>query len=484
MKDLYNLSSYDYDLPSNLIAQTAHTPADECKMLYFRNGQIKDLIFKDIKNLLTENDVLFFNNSKVVKARIIGDLGIDGDFGDNWILFENKDNISFYFVDKDWNKKECSNCEILFLKKIGDLEIKGDLGEKKIEIDGDLREKSEEVLKKLEEEGRWKKKENFGDGSFFEALVRPWKKFKIWKRIIVECQEDGMISRRWYDVKKMVWCQENDSRRFQENKKGSIKTYEFEVVGFSKEWRIIKYLWKEDIFEVLEKIWKMPLPPYISYSKDKEKPYQPVQAKKEGSVAAPTASLHFTKKLFEDLEKKWVKSLESTLHIWMWTFKTVDIEDITKYEIHSETVEIPIDIFKKIWKLKESGKHITAVWTTATRILESLPYLYKKLQKIKNEYFDKLVKNISLEESEKFIDGEIFVWENTISFDTKLYIYPWFKYKLVDNLITNFHLPKSSLLMLVSAFMWYDEMKKAYKHAIEKKYRFFSFWDAMFIHLK
>jgi len=184
--------------------------------------------------------------------------------------------------------------------------------------------------------------------------------------------------------------------------------------------------------------------------------------------------------------------LESTLHIGMWTFKTVDVEDITNYDIHSESIELPLNIFKKIGNIKKQNKNMIAVWTTATRILESLPYLYKKLQninsedfqKIKNDYFDDLVENISLDEVEKFIDGEIFVWDKNISFYTKLYIYPWFKYKIVDKLITNFHLPKSSLLMLVAAFMGYENMMKAYKHAIENKYRFFSFGDAMFIDKK
>jgi len=127
------------------------------------------------------------------------------------------------------------------------------------------------------------------------------------------------------------------------------------------------------------------------------------------------------------------------------------------------------------------------VWTTATRILESLPYLYKKIQKLenyqnlKNSYFDKLVENITLEQVNKFISWDILIENWIISFDTKLFIYPGFKYKLIDKLITNFHLPKSSLLMLVAGFMWYENMMKAYEHAIKNKYRFFSFWDAMMI---
>lgn len=390
--DLEKLSTYDYNLPKELIAQNHAIPADTSRLLYF-NWTINDLIFKDIANLLSNDDVLFFNNSKVVKARIIWD--------SNW--------EQEFFIIKDFEEKKCLNCEILFLKKISE--------------------------------------------NSFEALVRPWKKFKIWTKIKI--------------------VKDN-------------KEYNFEILGFTKEWRIIKYLWKEDIFDVLEQIWQMPLPPYIEYSKDKEKPYQPIQAKNEWSVAAPTASLHFTEQLLKLLDKKWVNFLESTLHIWIWTFKIVDVEDITKYNIHSEMVEVPTTIFKEISKIKQKWKNIVAVGTTSTRILESLPYLYKKIQKLYPKFYEKIKNNYfdNLDISDDYIDWEIFIEDWIIYFNTKLFIYPWLTYKIVDKLITNFHLPKSSLLMLVSAFMWYRNMMDCYKYAINNKYKFFSFWDAMFINLK
>ena len=417
--DLLKLSAYDYNLPKELIAQEHAYPADTSRLLYFSNWRIKDLIFKDIEKLLSSNDVLFLNNSKVVKARITGLQDLKQDLQDkkwNWELIKgNKyienDDIFFLIIWQDWKEKLCKNCEILFLKKI--------------------------------------------DNDTFEALVRPWKKFKMWTKIKI--------------IKNNI-------------------SYDFEVINYTKEWRIIKYYGNEDIFKILEKIWKMPLPPYITYSKDKEKPYQPIQAKKFGSVAAPTASLHFTNELIEKLKNKWIDFYESTLHIWMWTFKTVDVEDIENYDIHSEMVEVPIDMFQKIWNLKDNKKNIVAVGTTSTRILESLPYLYKKLEnnnifpQIRNNFFDLL--NIDWKEVEKFIEDDYFIENGIIYFNTKLYIYPWFSYKIVDKLITNFHLPKSSLLMLVAAFMWYDNMMKVYKHAIEKKYRFFSFGDAMFVDTK
>ena len=371
------LSSYDYDLPKTFIAQKAHHPQDECKLLYCKNWELKDLIFKDIKDILTENDVLFFNNSKVIKARI------------KWKL--EKDIFTLF---EDWKD------EIFFLKKL-----------------------------------EW---------NVFSALVRPWKKFKIWKKIYIKDYP-----------------------------------YEFEVLDYTKEWRLIRLNSKENIFDVIEKIWSMPLPPYIAYKKEKESYYQPIFAKKPWSVAAPTASLHFTENLLDELKQKKINMLYSTLYVWEWTFKTVDTKNIKDYNIHEELVEVPLDIFDKISENKD--KNIVAVWTTSTRILESLPFVYAKLGLENNDFWNELTKDMKKEDIQRFIPWDIIKTENSISFETKLFIYPWFKFLLVKKLITNFHLPKSSLLMLVSAFMGYENMKKAYEHAIKNKYRFFSFWDAMMI---
>lgn len=373
--DLYKLSSYDYTLPKHLIAQKSHEPADECKLLYFKDNNIQHLVFKDIQDLLTKNDLLFFNNSKVIKAKIKGSL--------------QKDIFTLVEDGKD---------EIFFLKKI-----------------------------------EW---------NTFEALIRPWKKFKVWKKIYVQ-------------------------------------DYEFEVIDNTKEWRIIRLNDKKDILDVLEEVWSMPLPPYIEYKKEKESYYQAITAQNPWSVAAPTASLHFTKDLLAKLKQKKVEILYSTLHIWKWTFKNVDTEDITNYDIHEELVELPIDMFDKIEKNKH--KNIIAVGTTSMRILESLPFVYAKLWLTNNSFFNDITKHIKKEDIQRFIPWKIIKTENNISFETKLFIYSWFNFRLVNKLITNFHLPKSSLLMLVSAFMWYENMKKAYKQAIDHNYKFFSFWDAMMI---
>lgn len=375
--DLYNLLSYNYDLPKELIAQKAYEPQDECKLLYFKNWNVKDLIFKDIQDLLTEDDILFFNNSKVIKARIKGKI--------------EKDILTLSEDGKD---------EIFFLKK-----------------------------------EEW---------NIFTALVKPWKKFKVWKKIYI----------KGYN-------------------------YQFEVLDNTNEWRLIRLNSIENIFNVLENIGSMPLPPYIEYKKDKESSYQPIFAKKPWSVAAPTASLHFTNELLSQLKQKNIKMFYSTLYVWEWTFKNVDTEDIRKYDIHEELIEFPLDIFDKI--SDNNTKNIVAVWTTATRILESLPFVYVKLWLKHSDFFNKITKDIKKEDIDKFIPWRIIQTKDTISFETKLFIYPWFKFRLVKKLITNFHLPKSSLLMLVAAFMWYENMIKSYQYAIKNNYRFFSFWDAMMI---
>lgn len=283
------------------------------------------------------------------------------------------------------------------------------------------------------------------DTNKFEALVYPWKKFQVWHVLVL-----------WW--------------------------YELKVLEITLEWRIFETNCP-DIEELLDRIWQMPLPPYIKYSKDKEHPYQTIFAAKSWSTASPTASLHFTKELINNIEEKWIIIEYWTLHIWLWTFKKVDVEKIKDYDIHKEQVEFDLNIFQKIESIKKSNKKILSIWTTITRSLESLPYL-RKINKIwKNEYRDNLTKEITIEQAKEFIHN-IIIENNIIKFETKLFIYPWRKFYITDELITNFHLPKSSLLMLVSAFVWFNETKQIYEYAINNNYRFFSFGDAMYIKLK
>jgi len=210
-----------------------------------------------------------------------------------------------------------------------------------------------------------------------------------------------------------------------------------------------------DFMKLVNKIGRVPLPPYIKrpgYVKALEDKvnYQTVYAddKKIGSVAAPTAGFHFTKKLISQLKKKGVQFEYVTLQVGLGTFAPVKVDDITKHKMHAEYVEVNKKTINNIIKAKKQGRKIIAVGTTSVRTLESV---FKKVL-VKNQAF----------------------W-------TDIFIYPGYKFKIIDGLITNFHLPKSTLLMLVSAFASRKKIFKAYKQAIKKKYRFFSYGDAMLI---
>ena len=207
----------------------------------------------------------------------------------------------------------------------------------------------------------------------------------------------------------------------------------------------------EGIFlEELEKIGQMPLPPYIHEKLKDQDRYQTVYAKYIGSAAAPTAGLHFTKELLQKIKDKGVDVLYVTLHVGLGTFRPVSEEDITKHEMHYESFHMTKDVADKLNKAKSEGRKIYAVGTTSTRTLEAIMTKYNKFVECNEE--------------------------------TNIFIYPGYKFKAIDGLITNFHLPKSTLLMLVSALSSKEKILNAYKHAISLKYRFFSFGDAMFIH--
>jgi S-adenosylmethionine:tRNA ribosyltransferase-isomerase len=208
-----------------------------------------------------------------------------------------------------------------------------------------------------------------------------------------------------------------------------------------------------DFMKLINKIGRVPLPPYIKREqklKSDQKNYQTIYAddKKIGSVAAPTAGFHFTKKLINQLKKKGVQFEYVTLQVGLGTFAPVKVDDITKHKMHAEYVEVNKKTINNIIKAKKQGRRIIAVGTTSVRTLESV---FKKVS-VKNQAF----------------------W-------TDIFIYPGYKFKIIDGLITNFHLPKSTLLMLVSAFASREKIFKAYQQAIKKKYRFFSYGDAMLI---
>ncbi len=212
-----------------------------------------------------------------------------------------------------------------------------------------------------------------------------------------------------------------------------------------------KVLFKYDgIFnEILDKIGLMPLPPYIHEELKEKDRYQTVYAKYEGSAAAPTAGLHFTPELLKKIEEKGVKIANVTLHVGIGTFRPVKEEKVEDHDMHSEHFYIKQEDVDKINETKREGKRVIAVGTTSCRVLETIAD-----------------ENGMVKETEG---------------DTKIFIYPGYKFKCLDGLITNFHLPQSTLLMLVSALAGKEYILKAYNEAVKEKYRFFSFGDAMFI---
>lgn len=213
--------------------------------------------------------------------------------------------------------------------------------------------------------------------------------------------------------------------------------------------RIVDFDCEENFFTTLDKIGQMPLPPYITAElKDKER-YQTVYSHELGSAAAPTAGLHFTTELMDRIKAKGIKIAYVTLHVGLGTFRPVKVDDVTKHKMHSEHYEVPEETAKLINETKKNGGRVIAVGTTSCRTLESVVAMY----------------------------GEVKPCEGF----TDIFIYPGFEFKVLDGLITNFHLPESTLIMLVSAFAGYDFIMNAYKEAVKEKYRFFSFGDAMFI---
>ena len=213
--------------------------------------------------------------------------------------------------------------------------------------------------------------------------------------------------------------------------------------------RIVDFECEENIYTALDKIGQMPLPPYITEKLNDKERYQTVYSNELGSAAAPTAGLHFTKELLQKIKDKGVNIGYVTLHVGLGTFRPVKVDNITEHKMHSEHYEVPEETAQLIKKTKENGNRVIAVGTTSCRTLESVAQKH----------------------------GEIVPCHGF----TDIFIYPGFEFKVLDGLITNFHLPESTLIMLVSAFTGYDNTMNAYKTAVDEKYRFFSFGDSMMI---
>jgi S-adenosylmethionine:tRNA ribosyltransferase-isomerase len=229
---------------------------------------------------------------------------------------------------------------------------------------------------------------------------------------------------------------------------GLLKTEVLDIIEDGN--RIVKFEYKGNFYDIIEQIGEMPLPHYITKRLEDKNRYQTVYAKELGSAAAPTAGLHFTPELLERLKSKGVEIVFVTLHVGLGTFRPVKVDDIAEHIMHSEHYELPQETADAINSTKANGGRIIAVGTTSCRTLETVA---KKEGYIKQS------------------DG----W-------TSIFIYPGYEFRAVDAIITNFHLPESTLIMLVSAFAGRENVLNAYKQAIEQKYRFFSFGDAMFIY--
>lgn len=336
------LSTYDYHLPENLIAQTPIEKRDESRLLVFdrKTKETYHRTFKDIKSFLKKGDVLVVNNTRVMPARLMA------------------------------KKDTGAEIEVFLLKR-----------------------------------------KNLTD---FEVLMKPAKRVKV-----------GMILTISDELKcELIDVLENGNR-------------------------VVRFIYNGVLEEILDKVGNMPLPHYIHEKlKDKER-YQTVYNKVEGSAAAPTAGLHFTKELIKDIQDMGVEILEVTLDVGLGTFRPCKEEDITKHDMHTEHYRLSQEVADKINKAKIENRRVIAVGTTSVRTLESVA-----------------AKGMPLMADEG---------------DTNIFIYPPYKFKVVDALITNFHLPKSTLIMLVSAFAGYENTMDLYETAVENGYRFFSFGDSMFI---
>lgn len=340
------LTDFDYHLPEECIAQTPAEPRDSAKLLCLnkQSGQIDDKVFSDIESMLGDNDVLVVNETRVINARLKGNIM--------------------------WNEKVC---EIFLHKQIND--------------------------------------------TTWDCLVYPGKKLKPWAQVFFKGSE-------------LYWT----------------------VIDISNKGRTVEFSHSgQEFLDIIANIGETPLPPYIKDKSSDAERYQTVynDSKKSGSVAAPTAGLHFTPELMKRLEAKWVIIEKVCLHVWLGTFMNVEVEDIMDHDMHSEQIYISPEVSQRLNDYKSQWKKIIAVGTTSVRTLES------------------------------FSDNTGHLGQGQK--DTNIFIYPGYEWRFIDSLITNFHLPKSTLLMLVSSFSWDENRKKAYEHAVDSGYRFFSFWDAMFI---
>lgn len=270
--------------------------------------------------------------------------------------------------------------------------------------------------------------EKEGTGSFIEFLLLEQKGDKLWEILVRPGKKAKPGTRFSFG-------------------NGRLKAEILETVEGGN--RIAKFECEGNFFTAIEDIGQMPLPPYITKKLEDKERYQTVYSHELGSAAAPTAGLHFTNEMLDDLRARGINTAFVTLHVGLGTFRPVKEDEVLKHKMHSEHYHLPKETAELIKKTKAEGGRVIAVGTTSCRTLESVGTFFE-----------------DMDEHEGYTD---------------IFIYPGYKFKVIDGLITNFHLPESTLIMLVSAFMGYDNTMNAYKTAVEDKYRFFSFGDAMLI---
>jgi S-adenosylmethionine:tRNA ribosyltransferase-isomerase len=344
------LSSYQYELPEELIAQEPVTPRDRSRLLVVTNNQnIQHQHFYELGNFLQRGDLLVFNNTRVIPARIYG------------------------------YKESGGKVEVLLIEQV--------------------------------------------NSNSWLALVKPGRKLKVGDRIIFPSKIGGEN-------------QELIAKIIDRDRLTGGRILQFNLPA------------NTHLLEILDNFGEIPLPPYITDSNSTPEQYQTIYAKIPGAVAAPTAGLHFTTELLENLTKQGINQAEVTLHVGVGTFRPVEVENITEHQMHSEWLTVPIETIEKIKETKARGGRVIAVGTTAVRSLETAG------------------QNGKLE---------------TFTGKTNIFIYPGYQWQVVDGLITNFHLPGSSLMMLVSALIGRENLLNIYQEAIKEKYRFYSFGDAMLL---
>ncbi|HIK37441.1 MAG: tRNA preQ1(34) S-adenosylmethionine ribosyltransferase-isomerase QueA [Geminocystis sp.] len=343
------LSSYDYYLPPELIAQNPVTPRDHSRLLVvYPGGNIGHHRFYELPQFLSPGDLLVLNDTKVIPARLYG------------------------------KKATGAQVEVLLVEEKGN--------------------------------------------NCWLALVKPGKRFSVGSEIFFTDDREEIVF------------------------KATVLDKDEATGG-----RILHFEWQGDdsFWNLLEKVGKIPFPPYVTDTTASPQQYQTIYAQKEGAIAAPTAGLHFTERLFRQLQEKGINITQVTLHVGIGTFRPVEVENIRQHQMHQEWIEVGEEAVAAIKETKAKGNRVVAVGTTVVRTLEGVCKECGQLKPFQGK--------------------------------TDLFIYPGYQFQVIDSLITNFHLPKSSLLMLVSALIGRERLLAIYQEAIKERYRFYSFGDAMLI---